>query len=308
MKIQSQALEVNLASYHVEVEIDPRYAPLQAVMSKYFGLMEGVTVFLKELSHPYKNWQFIVSEARVYTLDYFHLINRHDQGDVAARLYVEIFLEAIGASRDREVKADAVDNLLLFLLKIVNDAGTGLGKFLPVFFDACRWLTALPEEDFRLVAMSYYQLPKIARAFRAQGKSLTPDCADLNRLLTQYYRYTFSYFLTADDPQQWFENETDEITDRPALADIFSGISHARLTQLENELGQIVQDYSAESGDVLDRLLALPTYEMFVKVYREVPQKLLGAGGPSGRCNHCKLLFLFHIMNMSGLVMIHEET
>lgn len=307
-KIQSQALEVNLASYHVEVAIDPRYAPLQAVMSKYFGLMEGVNVFLKELSHPYKNWQFIVSEARLYTLDYFHLINRHDQGDAAARLYVEIFLEAIGASRDREVKTDAVDNLLLFLLKIVNDAGTGLAKFLPVFNDACRRLATLPEEDFALIAMSYYQLPKIARAFRTEAGRLAPDYGDLNRLLAHYFRHTFSYFLKADDPQQWFENETDEIKDRQALADIFSEISHTRLRGLENELAQIVQDLSAESGGVLDRLLTLPTYETFVKVYREVPQKLLRAGGPSGRCSHCKLRFLFHIMNMSGLAMIHEET
>jgi pyruvate,orthophosphate dikinase len=308
MKIQSQALEVNLASYHVEVEIDPRYAPLQAVMSKYFGLMDGVNTFLKELSHPYKNWQFIVSEARVYTLDYFHLINRHDQGEAVARLYVEIFLEAVGASRDREVKTDAVDNLLLFLHKIVTDAGAGLGKFLPVISDACRRLAALPEEDFALVAMSYYQLPKIARAFRAADGAPEADYGDLNRLLAHYYRYTFSYFLKADDPQQWFANETDEIKDHAILADIFSEISHNRLKELEEALAQILAEPAAESGVVLDRLLALPTYETFVKVYREVPQKLLGAGAPDGRCSHCKLLFLFHIMNMSGLAMIHEET
>ena len=120
MKIQSQALEVNLASYHVDVEVDAKYAPLQAVMSKYFGLMEGVNVFLKELSHPYKNWQFIVSEARVYTLDYFHLINRHEQGEAAARLYVEIFLEASGwpsgaGLRRIEPASDSVFSLHLFL-------------------------------------------------------------------------------------------------------------------------------------------------------------------------------------------------
>jgi pyruvate,orthophosphate dikinase len=308
MKIQSQALEVNLASYHVEVEIDPRYAPLQAVMSKYFGLMDGVNTFLKELSHPYKNWQFIVNEARVYTLDYFHLINRHDQGEAAARLYVEIFLEAIGTSRDREVKTDAVDNLLLFLHKIVTDAGAGIAKFLPVIADACRRLAALPQEDFALIAMSYYQLPKIARAFRAADGAAEADYGDLNRLLARYYRYTFSYFLYADDPQQWFENETDEIKDRAFLADVFSEISHNRLKELEKALSQTLAEPAAESGAVLERLLTLPTYETFVKVYREVPQKLLRAGASGGRCCHCKLLFLFHIMNMSGLAMIHEET
>ena len=60
MEFKSTALEVNLASYHVDVAIDPKYAVLQEVMSRYYGLTEGLTVFLKELSHPYRNWPFIV--------------------------------------------------------------------------------------------------------------------------------------------------------------------------------------------------------------------------------------------------------
>ena len=74
MKLKSKALEVNLADYHVDVTIDAKYAILQEVMSKYYGLMEGLNTFLKELSHPYKNWRFIVTEARKYSLEYFHLL------------------------------------------------------------------------------------------------------------------------------------------------------------------------------------------------------------------------------------------
>ncbi len=62
--IQSKALEVNLASYHIEVTIDSKYLVLQDVMSGYYGIMEGLNTFLTELSHPHKNWQFIVKEAR----------------------------------------------------------------------------------------------------------------------------------------------------------------------------------------------------------------------------------------------------
>ena len=53
--IESRALEVNLASYQVDVVIDPKYAVLKEIMSDYYGLTEGLTVFLKELSHPYRN-------------------------------------------------------------------------------------------------------------------------------------------------------------------------------------------------------------------------------------------------------------
>ncbi len=56
MKLKSKALEVNLADYHVDVTIDAKYEILQEAMSQYYGLMEGLTIFLEELSHPYKNW------------------------------------------------------------------------------------------------------------------------------------------------------------------------------------------------------------------------------------------------------------
>ena len=77
MTIKSKALEVNIADYHVEVTIDPKYGALHEAMSQYFGIREGVSTFLEELSHPYKNWQFIVNEARTYSLDYFHTEFEH---------------------------------------------------------------------------------------------------------------------------------------------------------------------------------------------------------------------------------------
>lgn len=52
MKIKSKALEVNIADYHIDVAIDTKYSVLQEVMSKYYGLMDGLNTFLKELSHP----------------------------------------------------------------------------------------------------------------------------------------------------------------------------------------------------------------------------------------------------------------
>ena len=94
VKIKSKALEVNLADYHVDVDVDEKYAVLQDVMSKYYGLVEGLNTFLKELSYPYKNWRFIVMEARKYSLEYFHLLKNHSSGPQAAELLIEILSSA----------------------------------------------------------------------------------------------------------------------------------------------------------------------------------------------------------------------
>ncbi len=129
LKVKSKALEVNLADYHVDVDIDAKYAVLQEVMSKYYGLMEGLNTFLEELSHPYKNWRFIVAEARKYSLEYFHLLKSHPRGPEAAELLIEIFINALESCKDAEVKGDSVDNILLFLQKTIKESGSYFKNF-----------------------------------------------------------------------------------------------------------------------------------------------------------------------------------
>ena len=146
--IKSKALEVNIADYHVDVEIDSKYSMLQEVLSQYYGLMEGLNTFLKELSHPYKNWEFIVKEARGYCLEYFHLIKKHPQGAFAAGIYINIFTDAIQSTADKGIRTDAVDNLLLFLQKIITDAGSDIERFMPVVNDCFNQISDYPQKDF----------------------------------------------------------------------------------------------------------------------------------------------------------------
>jgi hypothetical protein len=88
-----------------------------------------VNTFLRELSHPYRNWQFIVGEARSYALDYFHLFQSHPRGVEAAEAMVGIFSEVIAADVDDGVRTDAVDNLLLYLQQIIGDSRDRLPDF-----------------------------------------------------------------------------------------------------------------------------------------------------------------------------------
>ncbi|MBW1848766.1 MAG: hypothetical protein JRJ27_16860, partial [Deltaproteobacteria bacterium] len=102
------------------------------IMARYFGLLDRLNTFLKELSHPYRNWAFIVKENRILCLDYFYLLKEHPQGHRAAHIYVNIFIDAIKLSDNAEVRADAADNLLLFLQKLTKDSEKYFPKFKPV--------------------------------------------------------------------------------------------------------------------------------------------------------------------------------
>ena len=314
MEIESKALEINLADYHVDVTIDARYSILQEIMSKYYGLMEGLGTFLEELSHPYKNWEFIVREARGYSLDYFHLLKNHPKGPDAALLFVDIFTSAIESECPIPIKADAADNLLLFLQKIIKDSDKEIERFMPAINDSFHRIRNYKEEHFLLFVKSYYQLKKLAEALLQAYQQNAPeseaihDFKAVNLLLMKYLENSYSIWLNAENPQVWFEKEASGICDSVKCDEIFKDISHNRLTKLKSDLNRIVQEKNTGSIEMLTMLLEMPGYSEVVEIYRQVPQKLLETDKTNIGGNRRKLIFLFHIIKTTGLSIIHKET
>ncbi|RLC29583.1 MAG: pyruvate, phosphate dikinase, partial [Deltaproteobacteria bacterium] len=308
VNIKSKALEVNIADYHVDVTIEEKYFLLQDVMSQYYGIMDGVNTFLRELSHPYRNWQFIVREARIYSLNYFHLLKNHPKGPGAAVLFIGILSDAIESTKNPEVRIDAADNLLLFLKKILTDSGSELQRFLPVINDAFDKIGNYPDEYFFLFVKSYYQLPRLAGHLIKKTKGRISEPGTVNRLLQRYYHTVYEYWLQEVDPGAWFAAELDEPRHREYWQCLFDDISHRRIAQWNSKLNLITLTGDMASMDVLERMLELPSYSRFVEIYRRLPQRLLDAARDGTWGNGWKVIFLFHIMSIKGLSMIHEET
>ncbi|MGD8761273.1 MAG: PEP/pyruvate-binding domain-containing protein [Desulfobacteraceae bacterium] len=308
MKVKSKALEANIAEFQFDVAIDEKYSTLQEVMSKYYGLMEGLNTFLKELSHPLKDWRFIVVEARKYALEYFHLLKNHSKGPQAARLLVNIFSETIESNADTDVKADAIDNLILFLQKILKDSGSSREKFVLLVDDTFQQIYNLSDELFDLFVKSYYQINRLADYFLDGPPRPAQNFKAINSLLIKYFQRTYDYWLNEADPLSWFIKESDGIAPENTVDEIFQNISHAQLHQWKIELDQIEQQMPLGSKEVLNRLLRLPGFNQIVEEYRQIPRSLLQKGEHNRRGHHLKLLFLFHIMSVSGLSLIHEET
>jgi pyruvate,orthophosphate dikinase len=307
--IKSKALEVNLASYRVDVSIDAKYTTLQDVMSRYYGLMEGFNTFLKELSHPYRNWNFIISEARRYTLEYFHLMDSHPEGPQAVRLFVEIFIDAIQSAREADVKVEAVDNLVLFLQKVINESRSGLVRFIPAVNEAFDSIRKLDEERFFLFVKSFYQLNRLGETLLGNADMIDSGFEVINALLLKYFQSNYAYWLSVRDPLDWFvaeASETDDSGELGPVAIIFSEISHSRIESYEARRKEINAEWPGDSSQLLMELLSLPGYGQIVETYRQTPRKLLAAGGKK-HGNQWKIIFLFHMMATPGLSIIHEE-
>ncbi|MFO7713731.1 PEP/pyruvate-binding domain-containing protein [Desulfosarcina sp.] len=305
--IKSEALEANLASTHVDVTVDARYECIQAVMSRYYGLMEGVNTFLRELSHPFRNWQFIVGEARGYALDYFHLFQSHSRGVEAAGAMVGIFCEVIDADVEDGVRTDAVDDLLLYLQQIVIDSRDRLPEFLPVLNTAFNWIYECPDDRFFLFVKSFYPLKRIIRLLGDKANGAISDHTVVNRLLIRSCRVTYDFWCDMKDPWESFQAAAGRIQDSTPVRECFSDISHDVLKALKEELIQIENLPIDAARSVFDQLLGLTDFSTIVERYRKMPQMLLEAGTGSGHGNQWKVIFLFHIMSISDLNRIHEE-
>ncbi|MGD9309875.1 MAG: pyruvate, phosphate dikinase, partial [Desulfosarcina sp.] len=305
--IKSKALDANLASTYVDVTIDMRYACIQAVMSRYYGLMEGVNTFLRELSHPYRNWQFIVGEARGYALDYFHLFQSHPQGVDAAEAMIGIFCEVIEADVDDDVRTDAVDNLLLYIQRIIAESCDRLTDFIPVLNTAFNWIYACPNDRFFLFVKSFYPLKRIMRLLGDRGDQTIDDYAVPNHVLIRTFSVTYDFWCDIKDPYDSFLTAAGKIQDPEGIRACFSDISHDLLHSLQARLKKIASLPENDARAVFAELLNLTDYSDIVERYRKMPQTLLEAGTKSGQGNQWKVIFLFHIMSISDLNLIHEE-
>ena len=308
--IKSKALEVNLADYHVDVAVDEKYLILQDIMSRYYGLMDGFNTFLKELSHPYRNWNFIVAEARRYGLEYFHLLDDHPNGPEGAGLFVDIFFEAIDTSRKVEVQAEAVDNLLLFLQKAIRESRSGIDRFMPVLNGAFEKIGSYDDETFFLFVKSYYQLNKLGEFLLERTADSSDGFGAINSLMRKYFHTTYSYWRSQKDPVQWFADDAglslsgEHMT---KVAPLFEEISHRRIVASDRKLSRLDKSVDDATSAFLTKCLNLDGYGRMVESYRRLPHALFSAGDKIRRGNEWKVVFLFHIMSISGLSMIHEE-
>jgi pyruvate,orthophosphate dikinase len=305
--IKSKALEANLASTLVDVTIDDRYACIQAVMSRYYGLMEGVNTFLRELSHPYRNWQFIVGEGRSYALDYFHLFQSHPRGVEATETMVGIFCDVIEAEVHDDVRSDAVDNLLLYLQHIIVESRDRIADFLPVLNTAFNRIHDCPDDRFFLFIKSFYPLRRIMRLLGERGKDAISDYQVLNRLLVRTFTATYDFWCSVKDPWDSFQTAAGQIAQPERLRACFSDISHETLHALQAQLHQIKRLPAEDDRLTFDQLLTLADFSTIVERYRKMPQTLQEAGTETGHGNQWKVIFLFHIMSISELNLIYEE-
>ncbi|MEJ2155003.1 MAG: PEP/pyruvate-binding domain-containing protein [Desulfobacteraceae bacterium] len=305
--LKSKALEVNLAHTQVEVVVDPKYACLQEVMAGYYGLLDRLGIFLREVSHPYKNWQYIVDNCRGFSLDYFHLFKDHPKGPEAVSRLINLFCGALESDTEHQVQVDAADNLILYLQKIITSSEDALERFYPVVAKTFDIIQQLPDPTFEHFVRSFYGMKRLAQSLLDAAGSDKFNYQAINRLLARYYTTTYDYWLSEVDPLQRFLAKAEISFSSKELEAIFDPISHKTMKSQRSELQKRSAESQWRSLPLLKAMLTLVDHHHIAKSYRCIPDQLMELGSQKDRGHYWKAIFLFQAMNTPGLANDHED-
>ncbi|MEE4607902.1 MAG: pyruvate, phosphate dikinase, partial [Desulfobacteraceae bacterium] len=198
-------------------------------------------------------------------------------------------------------------SLLMFLQKIIRDSGEAFVRFAPVIEAGFGRINAAGDDTFMVFVKNHHQLNRLAEAMLKTAPAGT-DMSACNRVLIRYFERTYAYWEGQPDPWRWFCGQVQDVAQCPALEEIFEGVSLDEIHRWRQDLGAVIDGGDPSKAELTRRLFGLAGYSQIVERYRGLPRRLMTAGQKSGQGQRWKIIFLFHIMNIPGLSMIHEET
>lgn len=307
---RSRALQANLRQTAVnEVFIDPRQEILRAVFLGFPGILNPLDQLLRELNHPFRNWRLLLPELRGFVLKNAGRILLHPNGPACFDMVIDAFFKALddAARLPESPTQDALEGIVAFLEKstsFINEQE--LPRFEGVIDRLCQRLGKLPLPLRLLLGQIKYPLQRtISRlialgAANPQGPMATALCHFLPRVLEPAY----DYWLSQSDPAELLE---------PGNAAIDT-IGHKALRQHRHHLQRCAA--TPPSLAIAREINALPHFVTLVLGYRQAAAQLaknhggdeLGGIADERLIESHKLRFLFHIMEIEGLAIIHEET
>ncbi|VAW40272.1 Pyruvate,phosphate dikinase [hydrothermal vent metagenome] len=314
--IKSDALKANLEETAGDVVVDPAFQPLREVVSRYQGLADKLDTLLYEISHPYRNWQFIIPELRAFVLKNISHYQRHPLGPACFGLFCRIFLQALADCRKNgTLVAQIMESMLAYADKLVNsfdlDDLFRYEKELNIFFGRLTVLDEMDGQVMKYMVQGHHPMKKMAArllSFSADRRARRFDFAPVARLMHKVLTLNYRYWLEEEDPLPWFLEQCSDYCRDWQAGPFLAAISHEQFRKYQAELERI--DIEQGALPALRRLLELPNHMDIVRRYREIPGRLAADNTTAGKNfeENRKLLFLFRIMDTAGLYLIHEET
>ncbi|KPJ99482.1 MAG: phosphoenolpyruvate synthase [Desulfobacterales bacterium SG8_35] len=319
--LDSDALRANLLETATdEVTIDPSLLVLEEIVENYKGISKNLHDLLYEVCHPYRNWRMLVPRVRAFVLKNISHYFKHEKGPEAFDRFIVIFCQALIDSRKNStLLAQTIESMLAYTDRLVSlldqDSLSRYERHLALLFAR---LKNLDDEVIIFMVQGQHPMKRIAQHLLQLEKGETSyDFKPLAELMQRVFTMNYEYWLSEKDPLAWFTEECGDICRGWQAGQLFNAISHNKLAKHLDALNSV--DIDSDPRQALSVILELPSHMDIVRMYKVVPEKLseeqqsaLEAADQEEQLDRFsenrKLIFLFHIMETSGLALIHEET
>ena len=298
----SSALQVNLERTAARVEIPERYGDLLRAVEGHYGISERTRELLIELNHPFKNWDYVLTQLKTLAIGDFYDLNAHPDGRAALAAILDIHFEVMFADAAQETKEKAVRFLFDFLNTVISKSGMQLPGNMPLFSRTIDRLLELSLKDDGIVRKISSYIREMA-SFLLRAEAAAPF--RLGLLLGRAFTAAYKFWLSQPDPAQWFGADGSTEGMAAAYLELIRPISHTNLAALLDRVGAIGagQDPSGEAS--IASYLEMPDYFQIVNAYLLVADGLERSKTYAGREHLVKLDFLMNVINTAGLSDIH---
>lgn len=309
----SDALKANLQETAVDnVTIADKHLLLCEVVKEYRGIHKNIEELLLEISHPYRNWNLLLPRLRAFVLKNSQLYCRSEQGPAAFHQFTSIFFQVIEEStRNEQLRGLAVESLLAYVERFLSLISAELSKYQTVLDQFFQTMAELDDQAIMFMVQGHHPMKRMATNLLISTQKSSFDLTSTTALFHKVLSLNYTYWLSEEDPLPWFQDECGEMCSSWEAGELFSAISHERI---RSYLASLAELSDAAHPETLENLLSLPAHMNLVRLYKDIPDKLIATPAPESEelpdrfTENRKLIFLFKIMNTSGLYLIHEES
>lgn len=294
------ALEVNLERTAVSVEVPERYKILIMVTQGHYGLSRQTEDLLKELNHPYVNWEYCLKALKTISIGDFYTFNNHKDGILAIQAIYNIYLEILKNCPNENIKETASRYLFEYLHTVLAKSSEHKKRNSFFLNNAFETLYNLAKEQDGIFKKNSGGIKVLLNNIMEENAEIkTPY---LEKLIHEIFRQTYMFWLSQPDPYEWKIGDKELTEDeKKDIQEVIYPLSHVYIKSLLEKIESLGQAMSMDNHRLITAYLELPDHSRIVDGYFLIADEIERMERFKDRSQILKLNFLYNMMNIKAL-------
>lgn len=294
------ALEVNLERTAVSVEIPERYRILMVVTEGHYGLSRQTEDLLKELNHPYVNWEYCLKTLKTISIGDFYTFNNHKDGIQAIQAIYDIYIEILRSCPNENIKETAGRYLFEYLHTVLTKGGEHKTRNLLFLNNAFEILYSIAVEQDGIFKKNSGGIKVLLNNIIEEQAAITTPY--LKKLIHEIFRQTYKFWLSQPDPYEWKIGDRElTVDEKEEIRKIIYPLTHEYINSLLERIDAIGKTEYPDIFRSISAYLELPDHSRIVDGYFIAADKIERMERFRDRSQIIKLNFLYNMMNIKAL-------